>query len=111
MNTHVPREWPDDADGQVFRNLRDRSFDFEQKSTIEFNVDFDEWPPDPAALRKILQLFPCAEQYVEDGSDHGTIIVKVHTELDYRFVVDTQKTLTDIVSDFGGWCDSWGVLH
>ena len=108
---HVPDDWPDDADGQVLRKLHAKGFDFSRRYVVDFMVDFEEWPPNPRALARIRQEFSTAAEYVDDVSGRGSVIVKIEAEVSYRFVVDTQQKLTDLVSDFGGWCDSWGVLH
>jgi len=38
-------DWPDDADGGVFRNLAANAFDFSKQYSVDYNVDFDSWPP------------------------------------------------------------------
>jgi hypothetical protein len=43
-------DWPDDADGDVFRRLHTAGFDFSQSRSIDYNVDFKTWPPSEAAL-------------------------------------------------------------
>lgn len=45
-------EWPNDADGGVFRSLQDDGFDFEKECSIDFNIDFDHWPLDEKPSRK-----------------------------------------------------------
>lgn len=111
MNSNTSKEWPDDADGQVLRRLQGKGFDFSRKYLVDFTVDFEEWPPNPEALRAIRREFESAAEYVDDVSGQGSIVVKFESVLDYCFVVDTQLRLSEIVNDFGGWCDSWGVLH
>jgi len=37
--------WPNDADGDVFRRMQKSEFDFDKAIDIDFNVDFDSWPP------------------------------------------------------------------
>jgi hypothetical protein len=111
MSSQPPSAWPDDEDGQVLRRLDEKSFDFTQRYVIDFVVDFDSWPPEPQALNEIRKLFPVATEYVDDVSGQGSITVKVEAILTYQLVVDTQSQLTRIAQQFGGWCDSWGVLH
>jgi hypothetical protein len=43
-------DWPDDADGGVFRRLAAVGFDFSQDWSVDYNVDFESWPPAEAAL-------------------------------------------------------------
>ena len=44
--------WPETADGDVFRRLEGQGFDFSKYYWIDFNVDFDEWPPAHLALER-----------------------------------------------------------
>ena len=37
--------WPETADGDVFRRLQSSQFDFSSLREIDFNVDFEHWPP------------------------------------------------------------------
>ena len=111
MISMMSDDWPDDADGQVLRCLRDKGFDFSKQYVVDFNVDFEEWPPNPEALRHIHREFKITSEYVDDVSGRGSIVVKIEAKLSYSFVVETQQRLTDLASEFGGWCDSWGVLH
>lgn len=111
MMSTICDDWPDDADGDVFRRLRDKGFDFSKQYVVDFVVDFEDWPPNPEALRKVQREFPSATEYIDDFSGTGTFVVKIEAQVSYQLVVDTQQRLTTLVSDFGGWCDSWGVLH
>lgn len=111
MSSQPPSPWPDDPDGQVLRRLDEKGFDFSHPYVIDFVVDFDQWPPAPQALNAIQTRFPVATEYVDDVSGQGSITVKVEAVLTYQLVVDTQSQLTRIAEKFGGWCDSWGVLH
>ena len=36
--------WPNDADGDVFRRLEEKNFDFDSTVQVDFNIDFDHWP-------------------------------------------------------------------
>ena len=111
MTSMASNDWPDDDDGRVLRRLRDKGFDFSRKYVVDFNVDFEQWPPNPEALHQIRQEFPKSSEYIDDVSGQGIVVVKVEAVLSYHLVVDTQKRLTELASKFGGWCDSWGVLH
>ncbi len=39
-----PMTWPQDADGDVFRQLQKSGFDFTKLYVVDFNVDFAKWP-------------------------------------------------------------------
>ena len=101
--------WPSDADGDVFRRLASRGFDFSKVYSIDFNIDFDQWPPSAVAMEAIRQTFPEAKVYDEEGD--GYILFKVSSLLTYEVVVQTQIEATNVASPFGGRCESWGVLN
>ena len=48
------KNWPDDTDGDVFRILDERNFDFESEQDIEFSIDFKSWPLSIKAQQKAL---------------------------------------------------------
>jgi hypothetical protein len=102
--------WPNDADGDVFRRLESTGFDFSQMYSVDFNVDFDEWPPSPAAIEAICQTFPDCKVNGED-EPQGYVLFKVRALLTYDFVIKIQNQATRIASPFGGRCESWGVLQ
>lgn len=104
-------EWPDDADGDVLRRMRSRGFDFSKEYVIDFNVDFDDWPPPPGALQALQSSFPGASIYEDSDSGDRFVLFKVKSILTYDFVVGTQAKASNLVQKYAGRCDSWGVLH
>ena len=108
MTSPAHDEWPDDPDGEVLRRLRGNGFDFTKQYVIDFSVDFEEWPPNPEALGRIRGEFPNASVYFDDVSGKGSVVVKVEATLSYPLVVHAQQRLTELASEFGGWCDLRG---
>jgi Regulator of ribonuclease activity B len=98
--------WPDDADGEVLRRLADNGFDFGKPASIDFNVDFDSWPPIDAALSEIAKTFPDACLSLEDGY----VLVKLERLLTYDLVTSVQAQLSRATAPCGGRCSTWGVL-
>jgi hypothetical protein len=111
MTGSTPRRWPDDADGAVFLKLQEKGFDFSKSYAIDFTVDFDQWPPAPEALKTLAQAYPGLREYVDDETNRGSVIITINSVLDYDLVIEMQSRLGSMVEAFGGWCDSWGVLH
>lgn len=103
--------WPDDADGDVFRRLQDQGFDFSKPYVIDFNVEFDPWPPKPAALARLRERYPTAKAIPDEDGGRGYIQFKIIDLVSYELVIGTQTEVTALVEPFGGVCDSWGVLH
>lgn len=65
-------KWPRDADGDVLRRLQeDGGFDFSTPTLIDFDVDFQTWPPPPAAVEMLSRQHPSLEVYEPEGKDDG----------------------------------------
>ena len=103
--------FPDDADGDVLTRLYESGFDFSESTTVEFNVDFDSWPPHPDAISKLKEVAGAVEIYEPDGEYSGYVLFKLHQTLTYEFVIETQEMVTSLMAKYGGVCESWGVLH
>jgi hypothetical protein len=102
--------WPNDADGDVFRRLASKDFDFAKPRSIDFTVDFENWPPSPEAIAALREQFPDARVIEAPGKKTGYVLFKIEAELGYKLVKDVQARATRIVAPYNGWCDSWGVL-
>lgn len=63
-------DWPNDADGDVFRRLVENGFDFSEPHTVDYNVDFDVWPPAQTALDTLRSLFGAIE-VIDPDDDFG----------------------------------------
>lgn len=99
-------DWPDDTDGHVLRLIAERRFDFNKVTSIDFNVDFDTWPPSQLALAEVSRAFGDATVTLEKGY----VLVKLERLLTYEFVTTTQARLSELTAKFGGHCNTWGVL-
>jgi hypothetical protein len=97
--------WPNNADGDVMRSLQAGGFNFDREVEIDFNIDFDEWPPDSSVTGMLQNKLPSAVISVEEGC----LLVQVRARLTYQFVINMQAELTALSDPFGGICESWGV--
>ena len=101
-------DWPNDADGDVFRRLQENGFDFGNEYTIDFNIDFDHWSPKAETIKAIRALFPqCQffepdEEEQSDGTTTGYAQFQVINKLTYDMVMETQKRVTHQMNPFGG---------
>lgn len=108
--------WPNDVDGDVFRLLEKRNFDFESDHEIDFNIDFSSWPLTKEQEDEILEKLPGAgfvdpdEESLEEGDNFGYVLYTVKGKVTYEFVTQEQKRLTSLFAHFGGVCISWGVF-
>ena len=75
-------DWPQDADGDVMRRLSAAGFAFDKPTAIDFNVDFEDWPPDEPALAAISNAFPEATITQEDGY----VLVQITSIVSYEVV-------------------------
>ena len=100
-------DWPNDADGDVLRRLQSEGFDFGREVEVDFNVDFENWPPPDGAIRSMTIAMPQAGISMNEGGAY--ILVQIRAALTYPFVIVTQSELTQLARPYGGKCDSWGV--
>jgi hypothetical protein len=109
--------YPNDADGDVLRRMRESGFDFDKPATIDFSIDFDHWPLSDDEVSVIKKAFPNAvlidpeSEDGQDGSDIGYVQFQVTEFVTYELVTAIQYRATKIARPIGGWCESWGVLQ
>ena len=103
--------WPNDADGDVLRRLKDNGFDFTKEYEIEFNVDFDNWPPPEEAINKVKENYPNTEIVEPEEGYEGYLLFQVRVKVSYDLVTSIQRKVSELVKPYGGVCESWGVMH
>jgi hypothetical protein len=111
MKNSSPKVWASDVDGDVFRQMQARGFDFETATDIDFNVDLDAWPPDEALMETLRAQFAKVEAYPPDPTGKGYINFVVHAPLRYELVMFIQSSVSELAAPFGGVCESWGALQ
>ena len=103
--------WPDDVDGDVFRRLAENQFNFLMPPEIDFNVDFENWPPAAAAIALLGARFPKIDVIDPDAGDSGFLQFKINDLVTYELVMRVQDEVSRMMAPFGGICNSWGVYH
>ena len=103
--------WPNDADGDVLRSLEENGFDFTKEYEIDFNIDFNSWPPPEEAINKIREYYPNIETYEQEEEYEGYLQFKVKSKVNYELVTSMQRKVTAMVEKYGGVCESWGVMY
>ena len=103
--------WPNDADGDVFRGLEEHGFDFMQPHAIEFNVDFESWPPPNGAIELLRSMHGAVHLFPPDEYGNGYAQFQTHGLVTYETVTSVQRNPTKAMSKFGGVCESWGVMQ
>ena len=103
--------WPGDVDGDVFRRMQSSGFDFETPIDIDFDVDFDAWPPADEFLDSLREQFSKVKTYPPAADGDGYVQFAVHAPLTYELVMFIQSTVSELASPFGGVCESWGALQ
>lgn len=110
-------EWPNNADGDVFRRLKSSDFNFSKEYDIDFNIDFDHWPLTVNTISFFQSNYPNLkiiepnEEEIDSGDINGYIEIQIRHKVEYDFVIKTQSKLTKMSQPFGGWCESWGVMQ
>ena len=108
---HTNANWPDDADGGVFRRLVEHGFDFSKSHTVDYNVDFDAWPPPSEAIATLRSIYGAVELYDPDEFGQGYAQFKAHGPVTYEAVTSVQRRTSSAMASFGGICESWGVTQ
>ncbi|MFT3808001.1 ribonuclease E inhibitor RraB [Arenimonas sp.] len=103
--------WPDDADGDVFRRLEANGFDFSKPYAVDYNVDFESWPPASAALEVLRSQYGSIEVFEPDEDGDGYVLFQVVGPITYEGVTSVQRRTSSTMQPFGGICESWGVMH
>ena len=109
--------WPNNADGDVLRRLESNGFDFGKEARIDFNIDFNHWPLSNEEKEGIRKLYPNSvifdpdEEDIKDGNLIGYAQFQLVAELTYELVTSTQDIVTNQMNQYGGWCESWGVMQ
>jgi Regulator of ribonuclease activity B len=102
--------WPHDADGDVFRRLASDDFDFLASHSIDFNVDFDSWPPSPVFVTTLKTQYPKLQVFEPSDGYRGYIQFVVDAKLTYELVMFVQSAVSSLAAPYGGICESWGVM-
>jgi hypothetical protein len=102
--------WPDDADGDVFRRLEADEFDFSKSYTVDYNVDFEAWPPPSAALDLLRSQFGSIEIFEPDEDGDGFVLFQITGPVSYEGVTSIQRRTSSAMQPYGGICESWGVM-
>jgi hypothetical protein len=103
--------WPNDVDGDVFRRLNDSNFNFSIKHTIDFNIDFDHWPPQSDVVNRLQNKYSHIKIIEHSDEYSGYISFQIHNKLTYSLVIKIQKDISELVKPYGGICESWGVMQ
>ncbi|MCF6319398.1 MAG: ribonuclease E inhibitor RraB [Proteobacteria bacterium] len=103
--------WPDTIDGDVFRRMQESNFDFSIKHNIDFNVDFENWPPPEEIFINLQKIFTNVEHIEPEGEYDGYITFHIYKKLTYELVMNIQEDISDLVKKCSGICESWGVMQ
>lgn len=103
--------WPDDADGDVLRRMVEDGFNFNEEVDIDFNIDFEKWPPCEEVLEVLHAQFPRMEIYSPDAHGSGYVQIVITAVVTYDLVMFMQASVSEMVAKFGGVCDSWGMMQ
>ncbi len=103
--------WPNDADGDVLRRLEQDGFDFTQVHKIDFNVDFENWPPPEKAISLLSEKYGNVEIVQPEEDYEGYVLFRIRDKLTYDLVMQVQEETSLIMGAYHGQCESWGVWN
>jgi regulator of RNase E activity RraB len=101
--------FPDDATGEVLRDMHAHGVDFSVPHVVEFALLF---PDRETAERCAGELHKLAqfEATVHQNDATFDVLAKRRMSLDYDAISQAEVELATIASAFGGQLDGWGVL-
>lgn len=102
-------DWPIDADGNVLRSLQSHNFDFTIPHKIDFQIEFDAWPPSDEAVTTLKRDY-AVELHGPEMDSSGYVQISIVALLTYDLVITIQNSLSQQLRPFGGTCEAWGVL-
>jgi len=102
--------WPQDADGDIFRRLQKSGFDFSKTYLVDFNIEFETWPPSKEVVAMVKSKYGEIELGPPESGELGYIVFQLKSKLSYEWVLQVQREATALTSRFGGKCEYWGVL-
>ncbi|MYM67077.1 hypothetical protein GTP45_09575 [Pseudoduganella sp. FT55W] len=76
--------WPNDVDGDVFRRMKSSGFDFDATVDIDFNIDFDDWPPSAELIELLREKFAVVRVYESDDLGSGYIQLVLNERVTYE---------------------------
>jgi Regulator of ribonuclease activity B len=103
--------WPDDADGDVLRRLKESNFDFSRIHSIDFNVDLQEWPPEQDLIDLLIERYGDLRGHEPSADMNGYLEFQIKDQLTYELVIKIQNEASQIAKPFDGICQSWGVMQ
>src|SRR5258708_1548807 len=93
-------DWPDDADGSVFRRLAEHHFDFSKPHTVDYNIEFRKWPPPQEAVALLESIYGSVALYEPDEHGDAYAQFRVHELVTYERVVSVQRSATNAMRPF-----------
>lgn len=103
--------WPEGEDGDVMRRLQEIGFAFSAKAIIDFNVDFEAWPPPREAIAMMEHEFPTTWVCEPWDGSPAFLQFQLYEVLTYELAIGVQHAVTSWMAPYGGVCDSWAVQH
>ena len=104
----MSQDFPDDADGQVLRNLADDGVDLSKPRTVDFTIE----APDLDTARSLIERIAVAgyipRLYVDEQGS-VSLYCAVDMILTYDAVIERQVQLNAICIPVGAECDGWLV--
>ena len=104
-------DWPNDADGDVFRRLVEHGFDFSKSHWVDYNVDFESWPPPEQAISWLKLNYDSVEFIPPTEDFNGYAEIRIFGSVTYESVTSTQRRISAAMEQWDGICESWGVLQ
>jgi hypothetical protein len=101
--------WPNDDDGDLLRKLENDGLDFSVAHQVDFQIDFERWPPASQAIQFLEKLYGQCTVVEPDEDSDGYVEVAKNMLVTYEGIIAVKEQITALLKPFGGVCDWWDV--
>ena len=104
-------DFPGDAHGDALRRIyADEDFNPENEYLIDFNVDFNSWPPSNEAIKILEAKYGKVDYYEDDDGKDGYLNVQINGLVSYDFIISKMDEISEMIENEDGYSNCWGVM-
>ena len=100
-------EYPDDADGNALRNVKEHGSNMDEPMNIEFSIDVPSKDAGIAVAERVATLGYEPDLYYDDQSDRWSVYCGKQMIANYENVIRGQLELNKIAVEHESNCDGW----
>ena len=103
-------QFPDDATGEVLRDMHQHGVDLSVPHLVEFALLFPDRKTAERCAAEVTKLGRFEVTVHKNNAKAFDVLAKRSMALDYNAISQEEVELATVASAFGGQLDGWGVL-